>query len=1038
VRIGKRTRQLCGFLGAAWVTKPLPLEAAAVQFVASYLTSVMFFAVVRRVVWDSATAKNLRVQDVLIAISSISLVTFAACLIMRQPAGSMRLYQGTHLYKNFEQDDDVSFAAGNISVVPISMVLMINAFVNFVSKSVEGVDVAPLILELCAQCHFLVAFALPSYLLIACGSDGKQAVLAYVGTGVMANSLVLNGSMLKIVTTSQHHYQFWHIVFVSSCYALSTILETSTNMFLINDAEVQAQVMSASLILSIPLYLLEPVCIYATSSIGISLIRGQHVTDDAVESFSHSFLILAYFVSIRIVSLVYPQQIQDLPIEAMTNYVWLHVSYYVFLSTLPTAILNIRFAAAQTKVSKTESEKVELQSLTKQLEHEKQRALKLLYNMVPREVAIKLSTGAHVEARAHPFACVFFADVKGFTPFASEVPPMDVFRFLNVLISAMDACISHFPRLYKVETVGDSYMVVGGIVYDGNVSGGGVPSVECDSLHEMIQFGTLTQRILSTLPFGLKGTSVPMRMGVHCGPVVAGLVGTLTPRFCLFGDTINFTSRLESTGEPGLVQVSSAVIELLKERGGASAFEWSLRTPAVELKGKGVMDTYWVNCRDESALRVKHHLVAKRLLDAGTNVSPPCYYCRDNLLVCACAKVEARVLKEIGEAQVVSPALAVKTELDHVAATDIGGSALVLHRGKSLPMANLAWTSPSPSPCSWPLAKLYSLEFEINLVKSELEIFHGLVAIFLGTVDLASLSIDEQVLRLFIWNVTIQYRPVSYHCLYHAFCVVQCLAYLLQQHGVAEMFSPKHIFVLLVAGLVHDVGHPGTTNAKEIADNSYLALIYDKQSPLEQMHLDITFSLLQDARLNVFGHWSRSEVQMAHSLITKVVLDTDMQYHDLILQQLQSWASDGLPPSNIVDSFDHSLSLASILVHAADLSNACRLPHITAYNSYLLECEFKSAAGLNSKPIGQDSVTITALKAEDVEGGVGGEPSSKSQTSLPAMTKSNAKNEIGFFKGLVRPYFVALSDLFPSLQPLVENIDNNIKYLTVIAEAGPL
>ena len=310
-----------------------------------------------------------------------------------------------------------------------------------------------------------------------------------------------------------------------------------------------------------------------------------------------------------------------------------------------------------------------------------------------------------------------------------------------------------------------------------------------------------------------------------------------------------------------------------------------------------------------------------------------------------------------------------------------------------------------------------SLDFDVLRIRADEDVFHALIAIFQASLDLQAISVDVHVLRALVWNVCKQYRRVSYHCLYHAFCVVQFLAILLQHQAVADNFSPKQTFTLLLAPLVHDVGHPGTTNAQEVAAKSYIAKVYDGQSPLEQMHLDITFALLRHERLDVFGQWAHDDVAMARALITKTVLDTDMSVHGSLLQQLRE--VDAIGSSAKRGTLPHTLLLGSFLLHAADLSNACRQARVASHNSRLL--------------MDEGALSSTALTRASTGGG-GSEVQPKSEPTA-LMTRAAAKSEAGFFKGLVRPYFVALSDLFPTLTSLVDRIDDNIKALSLVVDA---
>lgn len=447
------------------------------------------------------------------------------------------------------------------------------------------------------------------------------------------------------------------------------------------------------------------------------------------------------------------------------------------------------------------------------------------------------------------------------------------------------------------------------------------------------------------------------------------------------------------------------------EQEQTAEFEWTPRLPAVELKGKGVVQTFWITARETSpTLRVQRHVVAKKLLDAlGINVFPRCYYsgCPPGEL-CGCV--------DPGEQATGVSVIPVDGGNDDD--DDDDGDRLVLHRAKHLALGRILTVAPAPAPApsASTLAQMCSIDFNVLQVRADEDIFHAVMAIFQASVDLQALSVDLPVLQLLVWNVCRQYKMVSYHCLYHAFCVVQCLAYFLQQETVRENFTPNQTFTLLLAALIHDVGHPGTTNAQELAAQSYITKVFDGQSPLEQLHLDITFSLLHDERLNVFRHWAHEDVSEARSLITRTVLDTDMSQHGNLLQQLRN--ADDLGSSNKRGTFAHTMLLGSFLLHAADLSNACRPAAVAWHNSRLL--------------MDEAALSATAL----TRGGGGIEVLAGSEPMAP-MTRAAAQGEAGFFKGLVRPYFSALVLLFPTLQRLVDGIDDNIRELAAFVDAEP-
>ncbi|EFJ46285.1 guanylyl and adenylyl cyclase family member, partial [Volvox carteri f. nagariensis] len=165
---------------------------------------------------------------------------------------------------------------------------------------------------------------------------------------------------------------------------------------------------------------------------------------------------------------------------------------------------------------------------------------------------------------------VLFADIKGFTSLCHQIPPTRVMHFLNHLYSRLDTLLDVYG-VYKVETIGDCYMVAGGLMTrdsDGFMAVRGPDSV--DELH-----AAKASRVL--LPTTRR--PVEMRIGLHSGAVMSGIVGAKMPRFCLFGDTVNTASRMESTCTPGAIHVSAATRALLPEEeweptGGVQVGGW--------------------------------------------------------------------------------------------------------------------------------------------------------------------------------------------------------------------------------------------------------------------------------------------------------------------------------------------------------------------------------------------------------------------------------------------------------------------------------
>ena len=191
--------------------------------------------------------------------------------------------------------------------------------------------------------------------------------------------------------------------------------------------------------------------------------------------------------------------------------------------------------------------------------------------MLPPLVSKQLLDRKVVQPQQFECASVCFLDVVGFSSITSQIQPLDTVSFLNELYRTIDHVIEKYD-CYKVETVGDTYLVVSGVPKQ-NMTHAGLATTGLHILHAIDQFQFS----------GKPDIKVKMRIGINTGLVVAGVIGTKMPRYCLFGDTVNTSSRMESNGEAGKIQVSESTYNLLKKDG---SFELSKRGE-IEVKGKG-------------------------------------------------------------------------------------------------------------------------------------------------------------------------------------------------------------------------------------------------------------------------------------------------------------------------------------------------------------------------------------------------------------------------------------------------------------------
>ncbi|XP_022243607.1 atrial natriuretic peptide receptor 2-like, partial [Limulus polyphemus] len=204
----------------------------------------------------------------------------------------------------------------------------------------------------------------------------------------------------------------------------------------------------------------------------------------------------------------------------------------------------------------------------------------LLYQLLPRSVARQLISGESVKAEAFDNVTIYFSDIVGFTSLSAESSPMQVVDLLNDLYTCFDSIIENFD-VYKVETIGDAYMVVSGLPVRNEQQHASEVARMSLALLQAVKTFTIRHRPEDKLK---------LRIGIHTGPCAAGVVGLKMPRYCLFGDTVNTASRMESYGLPLKIHVSSTTKEVLDNYG---TFQLELRGE-VEMKGKGKMTTHWL------------------------------------------------------------------------------------------------------------------------------------------------------------------------------------------------------------------------------------------------------------------------------------------------------------------------------------------------------------------------------------------------------------------------------------------------------------
>ena len=228
---------------------------------------------------------------------------------------------------------------------------------------------------------------------------------------------------------------------------------------------------------------------------------------------------------------------------------------------------------------------VNIREQTEEIQRKNEENERLLLNILPGPIADRLKHGEETIADYFPEVTVLFADIVGFTAMSSSVSPDDLVTMLNHLFTTFDNAARRLG-IEKIKTIGDSYMAVAGLTIELD-----------DPPAAMVEMALEMQRAIDHIN-AQHSTSFQIRIGINCGPVVAGVIGKSKFIYDLWGDTVNLASRLESHGVTGRIQVSEAVYERVKGRCRVEP------RGDIDIRGKGPMPTYLLDDNDSAA---NHH-----------------------------------------------------------------------------------------------------------------------------------------------------------------------------------------------------------------------------------------------------------------------------------------------------------------------------------------------------------------------------------------------------------------------------------------------
>eukprot|EP00984_Skeletonema_dohrnii_P009306 scaffold3549_cov110-Skeletonema_dohrnii-CCMP3373.AAC.8 len=485
---------------------------------------------------------------------------------------------------------------------------------------------------------------------------------------------------------------------------------------------------------------------------------------------------------------------------------------------------------------------------------ERQLHRNLLYKVMPRRAIMKLQRGQTVLEKFN-LVTIFFSDIVGFTNMAGNMRPIQVMKMLNELYTELDKLVEKH-NVYKVETIGDAYMVVGG-----------APSrVPAPLAAERVALFAL-EAVNFVRKFRTKdGNQIFIRAGLASGPTVGGVVGCSMPRYCFFGDTVNFASRMESTSKKMKIQVADITYRLLQDAPTAS-FVMTKRVEGdivgVQVKGKGHQVTHWIERagprawdsfvndeedvkRDADSAAEERNYTSEEIYDAMTSQD----------------------WESLGHA---SSSL--------VAATDDG----------------------------------YSLGFRACALLE-----HHLLRVLQERDPSAEMSLSVKIqLNQFVQEVSETYGTAKFHNWSHANHVTTSMNKLLAiiQEGGEEPI-PLNSFSLVFAALVHDAGHTGMSN-KILKDIDHpLSKKFDDSIPIAEKNsidiaLDILFRDNFSSLRNAILPGEMDKIEFARTLFQSILI-TDIATPDRVKLGIERFKASQ-------DSQDPDVGLCPLASHISDL-----------------------------------------------------------------------------------------------------------------------
>jgi class 3 adenylate cyclase len=547
-------------------------------------------------------------------------------------------------------------------------------------------------------------------------------------------------------------------------------------------------------------------------------------------------------------------------------------------------------------------------------------------------------------ADLYPDATVMFADIAGFTAWSSVRDPTQVFTLLETLYGAFDA-IAKKRGVFKVETIGDSYVAVVGL-----------PEPRKDHAVVMARFASDCRDAMAVLTRELEVTLGPdtgnltLRFGLHSGPVTAGVLRGEKSRFQLFGDTVNTAARMESNGIRNKIQVSQTTADLLIAAGKEN---WvKPRDELVEAKGKGKMQTYWVHPKKISSGSVSV------VSSAHTNESNDSSEDADHIrrLVDWNADLLGQILQ-----LVIAKRDASSTASKH---NEYMGEEKARATGlpTTIDLQN-----------SGPNQRHGSVLDEVKEI-IELPEFDAVAAS--NQKGLASIELESTVtaqVHEYVSCIASMYNPNPFHNFEHASHVTMSVVKLLgritapqkqeispdspeesretelsslHDHTYGITSDPLTQFACVFAALIHDVDHPGVPNTQLVKENVNIAAVYQGKSVAEQNSVDLAWNLFMDEQFSGLRYALCStdeEMSRFRQLVVNSVMATDIMDKDLKALRDGRWGKAFQETPTILEPARDTVNRKATiviehLIQASDIAHTMQHWHIyRKWNERLFE-----------------------------------------------------------------------------------------------------